>query len=181
MIYGITPFNFPLNLVAHKVAPALAAGNSIIIKPSQRTPLTALLLGEVFLESGLPKSALQIVPMDVKYIDAIFDDERINMISFTGSAEVGWDVKSKAGKKMVALELGGNAPVIVDESADLKKSLEKTRSAHLHMRDKFAFQFREFIFTKKSLTNGRKNLSKRAQKSEKGKSAGRINTAFGND
>jgi glyceraldehyde-3-phosphate dehydrogenase (NADP+) len=126
IIYGITPFNFPLNLVAHKVAPALASANAIIIKPSQRTPLTSLLLGEVFLESGLPKSALQIVPMDVKYMDAVFRDERINMISFTGSAEVGWNLKQKAGKKAVALELGGNAPVIVDESADIKKSLEKT-------------------------------------------------------
>lgn len=126
VVYGITPFNFPLNLVAHKVAPALASGNAIIIKPSQRTPLTSLLLGEVFLESGLPKSALQIVPMGVKYIDTILTDERINMISFTGSAAVGWDLKRKAGKKAIALELGGNAPVIVDETADIKKSLEKT-------------------------------------------------------
>ncbi len=126
VIYGITPFNFPLNLVAHKVAPALASGNSIIIKPSQRTPLTSLLLGEVFLESGLPKSALQIVPMDVKYIDTVLADERINMISFTGSAAVGWDLKQKSGKKAIALELGGNAPVIVDETANIKKSLEKT-------------------------------------------------------
>lgn len=126
VIYGITPFNFPLTLVAHKVAPALASANSIIIKPSQRTPLTSLLLGEVFLESGLPKSALQIVPMDVKHIDTILTDERINMVSFTGSAAVGWDLKQKIGKKAIALELGGNAPVIVDETADFKKSLEKT-------------------------------------------------------
>lgn len=126
VIYGITPFNFPLNLVGHKVAPALASGNSIIIKPSQRTPLTALLLGEVFMESGLPESALQIVPMDTKYIDSVYRDERIKMISFTGSAEVGWNIKAKANKKMVTLELGGNAPVIVDESANLNKSVERT-------------------------------------------------------
>lgn len=126
VIYGITPFNFPLNLVGHKVAPALAAGNSIIIKPSPRTPLTALLLGEVFMESGLPASALQIVPMDTKYIDAVYRDERIKMISFTGSAEVGWQIKSKANKKFVTLELGGNAPVIVDESADFAWSVERT-------------------------------------------------------
>ena len=105
MIYGITPFNFPLNLVAHKVAPALAAGNSIIIKPSQRTPLTALLLGEVFRESGLPESALQIVPMDTKYIESVYADERVKMISFTGSAAVGWNIKQRAHKKMVTLEL----------------------------------------------------------------------------
>jgi len=126
VIYGITPFNFPLNLVGHKVAPALASGNSIIIKPSPRTPLTALLLGEVFMESGLPKSALQIVPMDTKYIDSVYRDERVKMISFTGSAEVGWKIKEKANKKMVTLELGGNAPVIVDESADLERSVRQT-------------------------------------------------------
>src|SRR5215204_4566921 len=126
VIYGITPFNFPLNLVGHKVAPALAAGNAIIIKPSQRTPLTALLLGEVFMESGLPESALQIVPMDTKYIDAVYTDERVKMISFTGSAEVGWNIKAKAHKKMVTLELGGNAPVIVDGSADFERSLRQT-------------------------------------------------------
>lgn len=126
VVYGITPFNFPLNLVGHKVAPALASGNAIIIKPSERTPLTALLLGEIFLESGLPKGALQIVPMNVKYIDTVLSDERINMISFTGSADVGWKLKNLAGRKVVALELGGNAPVIVDQTADFEKSLERT-------------------------------------------------------
>ena len=126
VIYGITPFNFPLNLVAHKVAPALASGNAIIIKPSDRTPLTALLLGEVFMDSGLPKAALQIVPMHVKYIESVYKDERVKMISFTGSAEVGWRIKSKANRKTVTLELGGNAPVIVDDSADIEKSLKQT-------------------------------------------------------
>ena len=126
VIYGITPFNFPLNLVGHKVAPALASGNSIIIKPSQKTPLTALLLGEIFIESGLPKAALQVVPMDVANMDLVYDDERIEMISFTGSAEVGWNLKSRAGKKAVSLELGGNAPVIIDDSADIERSLERT-------------------------------------------------------
>lgn len=129
VVYGITPFNFPLNLVAHKVAPALAAANAIIIKPSPRTPLTALLLGEVFLDSGLPAGALQIVPMDVKHMEAVLDDERIAMISFTGSAEVGWKLKENSGTKMVTLELGGNAPVIVDESADIERSLSRTTAA----------------------------------------------------
>ena len=126
VIYGITPFNFPLNLVAHKVAPAVAAGNAIIIKPSPRTPLTSLLLGEVFLESGLPSSALQIVPTEVANIPKIVNDPRIAMISFTGSAAVGWDLKNNVGKKPIALELGGNAPVIVDEWADLERSLSRT-------------------------------------------------------
>ncbi|HEX8370322.1 MAG TPA: aldehyde dehydrogenase family protein [Pyrinomonadaceae bacterium] len=125
VIYGITPFNFPLNLVGHKVAPALASKNAIIIKPSSKTPLTSLLLGEAFLESGLPKAALQVVPMDVKYIDAVLKDERVAMITFTGSAAVGWKLKTQAGRKMITLELGGNAPVIIDESADLEKSLDR--------------------------------------------------------
>ncbi len=126
VIYGITPFNFPLNLVAHKVAPALAAGNAIITKPSPRTPLTSLLLGEVFLESSLPKQALQIIPADVKHIDTIVNDDRVSMISFTGSAAVGWDLRSRVGKKAIALELGGNAPVIVDETVDTERSLSRT-------------------------------------------------------
>lgn len=125
IIYGITPFNFPLNLVAHKVAPALASGNSIIIKPSPRTPLTAMLLGEVFLNSGLPRAALQIVPMDVELMNSVYEDERIKMISFTGSDKVGWDIKSKAGRKAVALELGGNAPLIVDENVDVESAVNK--------------------------------------------------------
>lgn len=129
IIFGITPFNFPLNLVAHKVAPALAAGNSIIVKPSPRTPLTALLLGEVFLNSGLPRSAMQVVPMELPEIEIALADERVAMLSFTGSAAVGWKLRERAGHKAVALELGGNAPVIVDETADLKYSVERTAMA----------------------------------------------------
>jgi acyl-CoA reductase-like NAD-dependent aldehyde dehydrogenase len=129
VVYGITPFNFPLNLVAHKVAPALASRNSIIIKPSPRTPLTALLLGEAFLESGLPKSALQIVPVEIPVIETFLKDERVAMISFTGSAEVGWLLRGRAARKQVTLELGGNAPVIVDETANLDYSVERTAMA----------------------------------------------------
>lgn len=125
VVFGITPFNFPLNLVAHKVAPALASGNAVIIKPSDRTPLTSLLLGEVFLESGLPKSALQVVPTDVKHLDPIYTNGRIGMISFTGSDKVGWEIKQRAVKKFVTLELGGNAAVIVDETADTEDTLRK--------------------------------------------------------
>jgi acyl-CoA reductase-like NAD-dependent aldehyde dehydrogenase len=129
VIFGITPFNFPLNLVAHKVAPALASRNSIIIKPSPRTPLTSLLLGEAFLESGLPTGALQMVPMEIPIIDVLLEDERVRMISFTGSAEVGWRLRAHAARKQVTLELGGNAPVVVDETADLKYSVERTAMA----------------------------------------------------
>lgn len=125
VVYGITPFNFPLNLVAHKVAPALASGNAIIIKPSPRTPLTAFMLGEIFLASGLPKGALQIVPTEVGNLRAIYDDERVGMISFTGSDAVGWQIRAAAPRKHVSLELGGSAPVIVDESADIDTALTK--------------------------------------------------------
>jgi acyl-CoA reductase-like NAD-dependent aldehyde dehydrogenase len=129
VIFGITPFNFPLNLVAHKVAPALASRNAIIVKPSPRTPLTSLLLGEAFLESGLPTGALQVVPMEIELIDILLADERVRMISFTGSAEVGWRLRERAARKMVTLELGGNAPVVVDESADVPYSVERTATA----------------------------------------------------
>jgi glyceraldehyde-3-phosphate dehydrogenase (NADP+) len=129
VVYGITPFNYPLNLVAHKVAPALASRNACIIKPSPRTPLTALLLGEVFLESGFPRSALQIVPVEVPSIEAVLEDDRVAMISFTGSADVGWRLRERAGRKTVALELGGNAPVIVDETAEVEYAAEKSAAA----------------------------------------------------
>jgi glyceraldehyde-3-phosphate dehydrogenase (NADP+) len=125
VVYGITPFNFPLNLVAHKVAPALASRNAIIVKPSPRTPLTSLLLGEVFLASGLPASALQVVPVEVETIETILEDDRVGMISFTGSAEVGWRLRERAGRKQVTLELGGNAPLIVDETAELGYAVER--------------------------------------------------------
>ena len=119
LVLGITPFNFPLNLVAHKVAPALAAGNSIIIKPSPRTPLTALLLGEVVMDSGAPAGALNVVPCSNDLARKMVADERIKALSFTGSTEVGWELKALAGKKRVILELGGNAAVIVDADADI--------------------------------------------------------------
>jgi len=129
VIFGITPFNFPLNLVTHKIAPALASRNVIIVKPSPRTPLTALMLGLAFLDCGLPKGALQIVPMEIPEIDLLLTDERVAMISFTGSAEVGWKLRERAAHKMVTLELGGNAPVIVDESADVAYSVERSAMA----------------------------------------------------
>ena len=129
VVFGITPFNFPLNLVAHKVAPALASRNAIVVKPSPRTPLTALLLGEVFLESGLPAAALQVVPMEVETVAAVLGDERVRVVSFTGSAEVGWLLRERAARKQVTLELGGNAPVVVDETADVEYAAERTAAS----------------------------------------------------
>jgi acyl-CoA reductase-like NAD-dependent aldehyde dehydrogenase len=119
VIAGITPFNFPLNLVAHKVAPALATGNCIIVKPAPKCPLTALLLGEVLMEAGVPAGQVNVITCTNEHVSALVEDERIAMLSFTGSPAVGWPLKAKAGKKKVVLELGGNAAVIVHEDADL--------------------------------------------------------------
>jgi glyceraldehyde-3-phosphate dehydrogenase (NADP+) len=118
-ITGITPFNFPLNLVAHKVAPALAAGNAIIIKPAPQTPMTALKLAEIAVEAGVPPGALQVVPCAVENAEPLITDERIKMLTFTGSPAVGWKLKAAARKKKVVLELGGNAGVIVHSDANL--------------------------------------------------------------
>ncbi len=199
VIYGITPFNFPLNLVGHKVAPALASGNSIIIKPSKKTPLTALLLGEVFCKSGLPKSALQVAPMNVEYMDAILNDERIKMISFTGSDKVGWMLKEKCGKKQISLELGGNAPVIIDESADIDKAVERTTMGafiysgqvcisiqRVLLHDKIADEFTEkFVRNAKKLKKGNPlddstQLSSMIDEDAAKKAKKRIDEAFAN-
>lgn len=126
IVFGISPFNFPLNLVAHKIAPAIAAGCPIIVKPSSKTPLTSLLLQEVIDETDLPKGACQILICERKVGDKLISDERINVLSFTGSPNVGWDMKSRAGKKKVVLELGGNAAAIICKDADYKKALAES-------------------------------------------------------
>lgn len=113
-VLGITPFNFPLNLVAHKVAPALAAGNPILVKPAPQTPLTALLLGEVIEETDLPSGVVSILPCSNAVAESLVQDPRLQALSFTGSAQVGWMLKQKCGKKRVLLELGGNAGVLVE-------------------------------------------------------------------
>jgi glyceraldehyde-3-phosphate dehydrogenase (NADP+) len=121
-IAAISPFNFPLNLVAHKLAPALAAGNPVVLKPASRTPLSALALAELMRECGLPDGALSVLPMDRTVGDRLVGDDRFRMLTFTGSPEVGWAMKARAGRKKVVLELGGNAGVIVDSSADVARA-----------------------------------------------------------
>lgn len=118
-VFGITPFNFPLNLVAHKIAPSIAAGNPVILKPASKTPLTALVLGEIIMESGLIEGCLSIIPCTPDVAEKVIKDERIRVFSFTGSVSVGWQLKSKANQKRVILELGGNAGVIIDRDCDL--------------------------------------------------------------
>ena len=121
----ISPFNFPLNLVAHKVAPAIAAGCPFVLKPASRTPLGALLIGEILAETDLPEGAFSILPCTPEGAGLLSTDERLKLLSFTGSPEVGWDLKQKAGKKKVVLELGGNAGCILDEDTDLKEAIPR--------------------------------------------------------
>lgn len=115
----ISPFNFPLNLAAHKIAPAIAVGNTFVLKPASLTPLGALAIGEVLAETSLPPGAFSILPCRREEADLLITDERLKLLSFTGSAESGWDLKARAGKKKVSLELGGNAACIVEADADL--------------------------------------------------------------
>jgi len=121
----ISPFNFPLNLAAHKIAPALAAGCPFVLKPASLTPIGALLIGEILAETDLPKGAFSILPCTREGAARFTEDERLKLLSFTGSPGVGWDLKARAGKKPVVLELGGNAAVIVDEDADLEDASER--------------------------------------------------------
>ncbi len=125
LVAGIAPFNFPLNLAVHKIAPAIAAGNCIILKPARSTPLSTLELARIINKTDLPKGAVSILPMDREAGNQLVTDERFKMLSFTGSPEVGWKMKSQAGNKKVALELGGNAGVIVTKSADIEEAVKR--------------------------------------------------------
>lgn len=122
-VLAITPFNFPLNLVAHKVAPALACGAPVLLKPAPETPETALALTQIVHELGAPHGALSCVPCSVDEAGRLVDDERLRVLSFTGSAQVGWRLKARAGSKHVLLELGGNAAAIVMPDADFESAL----------------------------------------------------------
>lgn len=121
----ISPFNFPLNLVAHKIAPAIVAGCPFVLKPASATPISALLIGEVLAEAGLPEGSWSIVPCPGSVAEVLATDERSKLLSFTGSPDVGWGLKAKAGKKKVVLELGGNAACVIDETADVDRAIER--------------------------------------------------------
>ncbi|MEO9946638.1 aldehyde dehydrogenase family protein [Paraglaciecola sp.] len=121
----ISPFNFPLNLAAHKIAPALATGCAFVLKPASRTPLGALIIGEILGETDLPKGSFSILPCSRDGADLFTTDDRFKLLSFTGSPQVGWDLKAKAGKKPVILELGGNAACLVDHDTDLDDAIER--------------------------------------------------------
>ncbi|OYW22907.1 MULTISPECIES: aldehyde dehydrogenase family protein [unclassified Sphingomonas] len=121
----ISPFNFPLNLAAHKIAPAIAVGCPFVMKPASRTPLGAIIMGEILAETNLPEGAFSILPAHREGADLFTTDDRLKLLSFTGSPDVGWDLKARAGKKKVVLELGGNAAVIVDKDADLNDAVDR--------------------------------------------------------
>jgi acyl-CoA reductase-like NAD-dependent aldehyde dehydrogenase len=121
----ISPFNFPLNLAAHKVAPAIAAGCPFILKPASLTPIGALIIGEILAETDLPKGAFSILPCHRDGADLFTTDDRLKLLSFTGSPDVGWQLKAKAGKKPVVLELGGNAACLVDEGTDVDDAVAR--------------------------------------------------------
>jgi glyceraldehyde-3-phosphate dehydrogenase (NADP+) len=124
-VAGISPFNFPLNLAAHKLAPAIAAGCSIVLKPPSKDPLIMLRVAQYLAETDLPPGAVSILPMDRPTGDAMVSDDRFKLLSFTGSPSVGWKMRADAGKKKVVLELGGNAGAVVDETADLDWAVER--------------------------------------------------------
>ncbi len=168
VVAGISPFNFPLNLAVHKIAPAIAAGCPIILKPSSSTPLSTLKLAEIIDATELPKGAVSIMPMSRKTGNLLVTDPRINMLSFTGSPEVGWKMKAEAGKKKVVLELGGNAGVIVSETADIDLAVRKClvgafaysgqvciHTQRIYVQDKVFDEFvKKFIPGAKDLKNG---------------------------
>jgi glyceraldehyde-3-phosphate dehydrogenase (NADP+) len=125
-IAGISPFNFPLNLAAHKLSPAIASGNPIVLKPPSKDPLTMLTVAEIVEAAGVPAGAVSILPMTRELGDRMVADERFKLLTFTGSPSVGWRMKERAGKKKVVLELGGNAGVIIDRTADLDWAVKRT-------------------------------------------------------
>lgn len=128
-VAAIAPFNFPLNLVAHKIAPALAVGVPIVLKPARQTPLTALRLAEVIHEAEALPGSVSIMPMKDELAESLVRDDRLGVFSFTGSAKVGWALKAKAGRKRVLLELGGNAPAIVHDDADFDWAIKRLAAA----------------------------------------------------
>jgi len=129
VVGAITPFNFPLNLVAHKLSPALAAKNTVVLKPASQTPISALLLSELFMEAGLPEGALQVIPAKGSAGEILARDPRVKMLSFTGSPAIGWRLKELAFHKKVALELGGNAGVIVHSDVDITTAVDSIAKA----------------------------------------------------
>ncbi len=126
IVAAIIPYNWPFNLAAHKIAPALAVGNSLLVKPATATPLSTLALGHILMDAGVPENVISILPCSSQLAQKWVEDPRVAMLSFTGSPAVGWHLKSIAGKKRVSLEMGGNAALVVHEDADLERAIQRT-------------------------------------------------------
>ena len=147
IVLSITPFNFPLNLVCHKIGPAIAAGNSIIHKPASKTPLTSLILGEILLQAGLPKEALNIVICSAEDTEKyLVKNPSIRKISFTGSKIIGERITSNAGLKKISMELGSNSGVIIDENVNIDKAVSAVKC--FGYSDKYVFTVKELAFMK---------------------------------
>jgi acyl-CoA reductase-like NAD-dependent aldehyde dehydrogenase len=157
LVAGIAPFNFPLNLAVHKIAPAIAAGCPIILKPASATPLSTLELAKIIHQTALPKGAVSVLPMDRKAGNQLVTDERFKLLSFTGSPVVGWEMKRNAGKKKVVLELGGNAAVIITPTADFEKAVAKSMIAGFSYSGQICIHAQRF-FVHESVFNHFTNL-----------------------
>ncbi|NOX98627.1 MAG: aldehyde dehydrogenase family protein [Verrucomicrobia bacterium] len=164
----ISPFNFPLNLAAHKVAPALAVGCPFVLKPASRTPIGALIIGEVLAETNLPKGAFSILPCSRDGADLFTTDDRLKLLSFTGSPSVGWKLKSQAGKKKVVLELGGNAAVVVDEDANLKDAADRISFGAFYQSGQSCIGVQRIIVHEKIYSALKKRLVSAAKKLKSG-------------
>ncbi len=164
----ISPFNFPLNLVAHKVAPAIAVGCPFVLKPASRTPIGALIIGEILAETDLPKGAFSILPCSRSGADLFTEDERLKLLTFTGSPAVGWDLKARAGKKKVILELGGNAGCIVDEDADIDDAVARIIFGAFYQSGQSCISVQRILIHEKIYTQLRDRLVEEAKKLKMG-------------
>ncbi len=168
LVAGIAPFNFPMNLAVHKIAPAIAAGCPIILKPASSTPLSTLELAKIISHTKLPKGALSILPMNRATGNLLVTDDRIDMVSFTGSPEVGWEMKKNSGKKKTVLELGGNAAVIITPSADLNSIIETCISGAFAYSGQICIHAQRFFVHESHFEKFKKTFVQRAKKLEFG-------------
>ncbi len=168
LVAGIAPFNFPLNLTVHKIAPAIAAGCPIILKPASSTPLSTLELAKIISHTKLPKGAISVLPMNRSTGNMLVTDDRIDMVSFTGSPEVGWEMKKNSGKKKVVLELGGNAAVIVTASADVNSIIESCITGAFAYSGQICIHAQRFFIHESHFEKFKKSFVQRAKKLEFG-------------
>lgn len=164
IVAGISPFNFPMNLAVHKIAPAIAAGCPIILKPASSTPLSTLELAKIISKTNLPKGSVSILPMDRKTGNLLVTDNRLDLLSFTGSPDVGWELKKQSGKKKIVLELGGNAGVIISESANIKKIADTCITGAFSYSGQICIHAQRFIVHKRHYSAFVKLMKEKAEK-----------------